>query len=98
MHRFALVLIVSVLAFSASGVSTLIFAEPCTGYQQGSHEDDVCSPMCVTCGCCTQAAEPLTIHITTTIEAPIAELPIVVPALPSAPARDIIHVPKRRVA
>ena len=97
MHRFALVLLVSVLAFSASGVSTLIFVEPCTRYQQ-SHEDDSCPPMCVTCGCCAQSAEPVTLQIATTIDAPTPEVPAVVPALPTAHAHDILHVPKRRVA
>ena len=98
MRRFALVLFVSLLAFSASSISTLMFAEPCMGSQQSSSDDDACPPMCVTCGCCTQSAEPVTLHITATLEAPFAEHPTVVPALPAAQVRDILHVPKRRGA
>jgi len=55
-RRFALVIIVAALTFSASGVSAFVTAEPCTGYEQSGQEDGRCPPMCVTCGCCVQAA------------------------------------------
>ena len=41
MRRFALAVIVGLLTFSASGVYSLVIAEPCTGYEQPGQEDEL---------------------------------------------------------
>jgi len=97
-RRFALAVIVGLLTFSASGVYSLVIAEPCTGYEQPGQEDGACPPTCVTCGCCAQAAEPVTVTITSSFEAPVSDLGPVVAGLPTTGPRDILHVPKFRLA
>jgi hypothetical protein len=75
-RRFALAIIVGLLALSASGVATLIAGEPCTGYElTGQGEDDgACPPTCVTCGCCAQAAETVAVAVSTSPEIPVSNL------------------------
>jgi hypothetical protein len=96
--RFALASIVAVLTFNASGVSRLVIAEPCTIYEQGESDDRACPPSCVTCGCCAQAAEPATIRLTDSLEVLVAEIGTVIPRPPKTRPRDILHVPKPRLA
>ena len=84
--------------FSASGASALVIDEPCTGFEQAERDDGVCPPMCVTCGCCAQAAEPVIWQATNSPDVPVVEVRSLVPLLPSTQARDILHVPKLRVA
>lgn len=91
-------MVVAVLAFSASGVSALIVNEPCTGYEQTGGDDGACPPMCVTCGCCAQAAEPVLLIVANALDLPLGAIPFVVPNLPANQARDILHVPKRSLA
>lgn len=99
MRRFALAIIVAVLTFSASGVSALAIAEPCTGgYEQPGQEDGACPPTCVTCGCCPQAVEPVILSATTSPEAPVVEIDLLIPRLPQNRAREILHVPKLGLA
>ena len=98
MRRFALAVIVALLTFSASGVYSLVIAEPCTGYEQPGQDDGACPPTCVTCGCCAQAAEPATVTITSSFEAPVSDLDPVMPRLPKTGPRDILHVPKLGLA
>ena len=98
MRRFALAVVVALLTFSASGVYSLVIAEPCTGYEQPGQEDSACPPTCVTCGCCAQAAEPATVTITSSLEAPVSDLGPVIPRMPTTGPRDILHVPKLRLA
>lgn len=98
MRRFALAIIVGLLTFSDSGVSTLVIVEPCTGYEQPGCEDGACPPMCVTCGCCPQAAEPTTLPVTNSPAVPVADMSPLIPRQPKTTARDILHVPKPRVA
>ena len=96
MLRFALAIIVGLLTVSASGVSTLIAGEPCTGYElTGQGEDDgACPPTCVTCGCCAQAAETVAVLISVAPDAPVSDLIAVLPRIPRTDPLGILHVPK----
>ena len=96
MRQFALAIIVGLLALSASGVSTLIAGEPCTGYElTGEGEDDgPCPPTCVTCGCCAQAAETVAVAVSTSPDIPVSDLIAVLPRIPRTDPLDILHVPK----
>ena len=93
-RRFVLAIIVGLLMFSASGFPTLIAGEPCTGYEQPGSEDASCPPTCVTCGCCAQAAEPAVVPVTSSLEAPVADVTSLIPHLAKTSPRDILHVPK----
>ena len=93
-RRFALTLIVALLTFTASGVAALAIPEPCTGFEQSGQDDGACPPMCVTCGCCAQAAEPVGVSVARAPEVPLADITLVIPRLPKASPHDILHVPK----
>jgi hypothetical protein len=95
---FALAIFVALLTFSASGAYALVVAEPCTGSEQSGQEDAACPPTCVTCGCCTQAVEPVALLGAVSPDTPIAEIHAPVSGLPRSQARDILHVPKLRLA
>ena len=97
-RRFALAIIVALLSLSASGVSSLVLAEPCTGYEQSGREDGTCPPTCVTCGCCAQAAEPAILPVTSSLEAPVADVSPLIPRLPKTSPSDVLHVPKLGLA
>ena len=97
-RRFALAIIVALLTFSASGAYALVITEPCTGYEQRGQDDGACPPICVTCGCCAQAVEPVAVVISATPDALIADVSERLPTLPRTTARDILHVPKIRFA
>jgi hypothetical protein len=93
-RRFTLAVVVSLLAFSASGVVSLAGAEPCTAGEPAGRDDRACAPTCVTCGCCVQAVEPAAAATTGAPNLPAA---IQLPALIHPPAtdpRDVLHVPK----
>jgi hypothetical protein len=94
MRRFGLAIIVVVLTFSASGLSALVIAEPCTGYEQSGGSDGVCPPTCVTCGCCAQAAEPAVLLVANTPDTPAVEPNAFVPRIPTTGVHKILHVPK----
>ena len=98
MRRFALAIIVSLLTFSASGVVSLVRAEPCTTNEPVGSNDSACPPTCVTCGCCAQAAETLTLVVMTSPANPISDIVAAGPQLPKTNPRDILHVPKLRLA
>ena len=98
MRRCVLSIIVALLTFSVSGAYALAVAEPCTSYEQPGQQHGSCPPTCVTCGCCAQAVEPAATVISATPDTPIADLPNVLPTLPSTTPRDILHVPKIRFA
>lgn len=103
MRRFALALIVTLLTFSASGAIALIVPEPCGTYEEAGAEDTggedaSCPPTCVTCGCCAQAAEPADLIVAAVFELPVAVITPPVPQRPLNNARDILHVPKLRLA
>ena len=98
MRRFALALIVTLLTFSASGAIALIVPEPCGTYEEAGGEDASCPPTCVTCGCCAQAAEPAGLIVAAVFELPVAVITPPVPQRPLNNARDILHVPKLRLA
>lgn len=99
-RRFAFAIVGGLLRLSASGVSTLIAGEPCTGYEvTGQSEDDgACPPTCVTCGCCAQAAEPVAVAVSGSPDAPVSALNTVLPRIPTTDPLDILHVPKVALA
>jgi hypothetical protein len=94
---FVLTVIVGLLTLSASGLSTLVINEPCTGYELPGSDDGACPPTCVTCGCCAQAVEPVVIVIVTSPDVHVADMAGVLPDLPRTTPRDILHVPKLRL-
>jgi len=96
--RFALAVIVALLTFSTSGVSALIVAEPCTGDEQSGQEDGACPPTCVRCACCARAAETVTPQAEDSPEVTVAEIQIATFRLATAQPRDILHVPRLRLA
>src|SRR5262245_41645675 len=98
MRRFALAIVIGFLAFSASGVSALVIAEPCTIDEQPGQVDSDCSPTCVTCGCCPQAVEPVTLPLANSPEAPVAAIDVDIPRAPQSRAREVLHVPKLQLA
>ena len=93
-HRFVLAIIVGLLALTASGVSSLVINEPCTGYELPGSSDGACPPTCVTCGCCAQAAEPVMVVVAGSPDTLIADIAAFPPNLPRRNPRDILHVPK----
>jgi hypothetical protein len=97
-RRFALAIVVALLTFSASGVYSVVIAEPCSSYEQPGQEDGACPPTCVTCGCCAQAVEPAVLLLATSVETPVVEIIPLVSRIPKATPRDILHVPKLRLA
>lgn len=98
MRRIAQALIVALLMFSASGVYAFAIAEPCDSYEQLAQDDRSCPPMCVTCGCCAQAVEPVTLTVAAVPDTPVAVTAFLLPPLPKTTPRDILHVPKPRFA
>jgi hypothetical protein len=96
--RFALATIVALLTFSVSGASALIVPEPCTGYELPGQEDGSCPPTCVRCGCCARAAEAMAPQIEDSLDITLAEFATITPLLPTTQPRDILHVPKLRLA
>ena len=98
MQRFALAVILGFLSLSASGVSSLVINEPCTGYELPGSDDGACPPTCVTCGCCAQAAEPVMIVVAASPHILVANIGTFLPDLPRTDPRDILHVPKLRLA
>jgi hypothetical protein len=95
-RRLAFAIIVGLLTLSASGVSTLIAGEPCTGYElAGQGEDEGgCPPTCVTCGCCAQAVEATTMAVQRAPDALVSDLVALFPRIPRTDSLDILHVPK----
>jgi hypothetical protein len=97
-RRFALAIVVALLTISASGVSSLVIPEPCTGYEQPGREDGACAPSCVTCGCCAQAAEAVLVVETNSPRRSVADSVSALPRLVKTEPRAILHVPKSRLA
>ena len=97
-RRFALTLLVALLALSASGVASLTFSEPCVGNVAGIPDDGACPPSCVTCGCCAQGAEPPVVALPNSQNVPVAQVNTLVPRLPQTPPGKILHVPKPSIA
>jgi len=98
-RRLVFAILVGLLTLSASGVSTLIAGEPCTGYEltgQGG-DDGACPPTCVTCGCCAQAVDTVAVVVVTSPDIPIADLAAFLRDLPRTNPREILHVPKLRL-
>lgn len=98
MRRLALVLLVAVLTFSTSGAFALIAPEPCGASAQAGPQDDACPPTCPTCGCCAQGVEPVSLPVAATPGDPLADMTPLAPRLSTTAPRDILHVPKARVA
>jgi len=93
-RRFVLAIIVGLLTLSASGVSSLVINEPCTNHESQGRDDGACPPTCVTCGCCAQAAEPVTVVVAMSPEVLVADIVAFLPDIPRTAPRDILHVPK----
>jgi hypothetical protein len=96
--RLARTLVVALLMFTASGAYALVVAEPCDSVEQLSRDQDACPPMCVTCGCCAQAVEPVTLAVSVVPDTPLAIVDFLLPPLPKITPLDILHVPKPRFA
>jgi hypothetical protein len=96
-QRFALAVIVGLLTLGASGVSSLVINEPCTGYELPGRDDGACPPTCVTCGCCAQAVETVVIVVAISADVRVADIAGFLPDLPRTTTRDILHVPKLRL-
>ena len=98
MRRLGLALVVSLLAFSATGITSVLVSEPCSAVDAGGQDDErTCPPLCVTCGCCAQAAEPATLIDTPSPESPVARTPHALPRPLTPEPRAILHVPKSPV-
>jgi hypothetical protein len=95
-RRLALVIIVSVLSFSATGVARLLIGEPCTAFTLAAEDDGDCPPTCVTCGCCAQAAETASMVVAGSLDISIPHVTAVLPGFTDTDPRDILHVPKLR--
>lgn len=95
-RRFVLAIIVGLLTLSATGVSSLVISEPCTGYELPGSDDGACPPTCVTCGCCAQAVETVMIVVATSPDIRVADVAGFLPNLLRTTPRDILHVPKLR--
>jgi hypothetical protein len=93
MRRAVLVLAAVILAVSVSGVSALIVPEPCTVDELAGETDAACPPTCVTCGCCAQAVEPLTVAAAESPEA-VTEITPALPRFPTSDPEPIFHVPR----
>ena len=93
-RRFALAIVIACLTFSVAGLSALVVPEPCTSYEQSQRTDAACPPTCVTCGCCAQAVEPVTLHVAGTLEAHESRALPPLPRALNTRARDVFHVPK----
>lgn len=95
-ERFVFVILVGLLTVSASGVSSFFVDEPCTGFELATQGEDegTCPPTCLTCGCCAQAIEPLTMPVAASPDAPASGLNAVLRHLPKTEPNDILHVPK----
>jgi len=97
-RRLALAIIVALLTFSASGASSAIWPEPCTGYEQSGQDDGICPPICATCGCCAQAAEPASVVVASSPDTSVAEVASALPRLVKPDPRAVLHVPKSLLA
>ena len=98
MVRFALAVIVALLTFSTSGVSALFVPEPCTAFELPGQEDGACPPTCVRCGCCARAAETVIPPLEGSLEVAIADVQVATFRLANPQPRDILHVPRLRLA
>lgn len=96
--RFAYAIIVALLTFNASGVVSLVRAEPCTVNEPSRGNDTACPPTCVTCGCCVRAAESVAFVAMGSPDIPLNDVLPARPQLSKTDPRDILHVPKLRLA
>ena len=95
MPRLALAALVGLLAINVSGVMSLMAGEPCSIYEIAGEDEGGCPPTCVTCVCCAQGVEPVTVAACTAPPRAVPELVVTPLALVAADPRDILHVPRR---
>jgi hypothetical protein len=89
--------VVLTLVTIASGAIGIFVPEPCASNEPiRSHA--VCPPTCVTCGCCSQSVEAAVVPVPNSSDALLDEAVESLRQLPNAAARDILHVPKLRLA
>ena len=92
-QRLVLVLLVSTLGFSTSGLAGLLVPEPCrVGEISGT--DSTCPPSCMTCGCCHRAIDIARVQVVATEIRVVSESPAPSVHPRSAAPREILHVPK----
>jgi hypothetical protein len=96
-RHLGVTLIVGLLTFSASGLSSFIAPEPCDILEAAGQSEDEgsCAPTCVTCGCCAQAAEWTALSLAIAADSLIAEVPPLLSRFPRTDPLDVLHVPKR---
>ncbi len=85
----------ALLVFSTSGAMSLLVQEPCSSIVPDGKDDAACPPTCVTCGCCAQAIEPMTLTVSVVPELMGWDVPPVQPSRALSTSFDILHVPKR---
>ena len=98
MLRLAFTVMVASLILSASGAGGLFVNEPCSTQAPADEHGGTCPPICVTCGCCGQAVEPVAVVVPEAPALPILCTTQILPGLPPAAPRDILHVPKPQVS
>jgi hypothetical protein len=97
-RRPALVLLVALLTFSTSGAFALIVPEPCNTSTEAGQSDGYCPPTCPMCGCCAQAIEPVSVAAAAALGERVADPTPLSARLPATTPRDVLHVPKHRLA
>jgi hypothetical protein len=96
-RRLALAIIVALLAFSASGVLSLVTPEPCTATDACGDDRQGCAPTCATCGCCAQAAQIVTVSIPASPDRlVVTDVVATAPQFLDTDPAGILHVPKAR--
>lgn len=90
-------MVVGMLTLSASDMLSLVVTERCTVFDLSGSDDD-CPPTCVTCGCCARAVEPALLVVAASSDVPSGAMPVPPVGLPRIDPRDILHVPKPRLA
>lgn len=97
-RRLVIALTGAILILSASGVSSLAIAEPCSAHEPPGQRDTACPPTCVTCGCCGQALEPVVHVLVGAPDALVSEIDSALPSIPLIDPHPILHVPKLGLA
>jgi hypothetical protein len=98
MRRFALAVVVALLAAGVSGMTSLLTPEPCSTSLLSGTDDERCPPTCATCGCCAQPAETVMLVARPSSDALVADIAAAFPRFPQTDPRAILHVPKSRIS
>lgn len=94
MRGLFLTLMVALLAAGSSGVSGLMFQEPCSLNEEGRDARAECPPTCVQCACCAQPV----VAVKAASDSAWGPKLLHIPLIPTRPAAvspgDVFHVPK----